>query len=450
MGGSDGSDMSDLTPTELKKIEAETYKAQAETRRARLEAREIRQRLNQKWYGKRYTLEAIIGGLVAAVLGIVWLATDFMPMMTSQQELQKVENERQDAEIKRDKLRAEVAIMEMAKVYGSLSDNYQTLLVEYAENARSNELSEQQREHFAKLHRAASAKVEALEKQVSTSTSDTSTEAEVALALEEIDRRYDQIVSDKKVYTIPVVVHVVYRTDDENVSDEQIRSQIDSLNSDFGARNDDISKVPEAFKGRIGDAHIEFVLATSGPDGNPVTRITRTKTDRQSFSSDDGVKSSTTGGIEPWDSNSYLNIWVCTLSGGLIEYAQFPGGPAQTDGVVIRNRMFGTTGSVVAPFDRGRSLVHTIGHYLNLSHIWGDSRISTCSDTDFVDDTPNQFARHLGKPTYPQISCDNGPHGDMFMNFMDYVDDEAMIMFTKGQVVRMHATLNGPRSQLGR
>jgi hypothetical protein len=38
--------------------------------------------------------------------------------------------------------------------------------------------------------------------------------------------------------------------------------------------------------------------------------------------------------------------------------------------------------------------------------------------------------------------------GDMFMNFMDDVDDDAMFMFTKGQVVRMHATLRGPRQRL--
>lgn len=456
MSGNGGSDRNDLTQTEFKKLEAERRKAQAETRKVLLEAREIRQRLKQKWYRKPYVLEAIIGGFLAAAVITTWVVKDFIPMMREQKELQKVKYERLDAESQRDRLLAEVTTLKAnqekkrwEKKHASLSEDYQTLLVKFAGLARSTKLSQQQRGHFASLHREASLKVEALEKQVRTFASQNETEAEVALKLEEIDRRYDQIVSDNKVFTIPVVVHLVYRTADENISDEQINSQIDVLNADFRARNDDISKVPVAFKDSIGDGHIEFVLATVGPDGNPATGITRSQTDRQSFGSDDGVKSSTSGGSDPWDPSRYLNIWVCTLSGGLREYSQFPGGPAQFDGVVIHNSAFGTIGSVEPPFDKGRALTHGIGHYLNLSHIWGEGHIPTCSDTDSVDDTPNQFGPHFGNPSFPQISCDNEPHGDMFMNFMDYVGGETQLMFTKGQVVRMHATLNGQRRQLG-
>jgi hypothetical protein len=138
---------------------------------------------------------------------------------------------------------------------------------------------------------------------------------------------------------------------------------------------------------------------------------------------------------------------VCQLSGGLLGYAQFPGGPAQTDGVVIRHSGFGTTGTAAAPFDRGRTATHEIGHWANLFHIWGDDGTG-CNGTDEVADTPNQADENYGCPTFPSISCNNGPNGDMFMNYMDYVDDEAMVMFTAGQVSRMNATLAGPRKAL--
>ena len=175
--------------------------------------------------------------------------------------------------------------------------------------------------------------------------------------------------------------------------------------------------------------------------------LTRTHTNRASLGDDNSVKSSTTGGVNSWPSNKYLNIWVCTLGGGLLGYAQFPGGPPKTDGVVILNTAFGRNGTASAPFNRGRTATHEIGHWLNLHHIWGDT--AHCEGTDFVDDTPNQQMPNFGKPHFPHITCGNGPNGDMFMNYMDYVDDAAMFMFATGQVARMTATLDGPRSTIG-
>jgi hypothetical protein len=109
----------------------------------------------------------------------------------------------------------------------------------------------------------------------------------------------------------------------------------------------------------------------------------------------------------------------------------------------------GTTGSVLEPFNGGRTATHEVGHYLNLSHIWGEERIPGCRDTDHVDDTPNQFGPNYSKPQFPSISCSNGPLGDLFMNYMDYVDDAAMFMFTQGQAARMRAALEGARARLG-
>jgi hypothetical protein len=251
------------------------------------------------------------------------------------------------------------------------------------------------------------------------------------------------------VVRIPVVVHVLHRRPAENISDAQIKSQIRVMNRDFRAKNADKSKVPAAFKPAVADAQITFALATRDPQGKRTNGITRTKTTRTSFGPDDSMKSPSGGGAAAWDTTRYLNIWVCTLGGGLLGYAQFPGGPASTDGVVILNTAFGTTGTAKAPFNKGRTATHEIGHYLNLSHIWGESRIPTCADDDYVTDTPKQFGPNNGKPMFPHISCNNGPNGDMFMNYMDYVDDAAMFMFTTSQVERMRAALSGPRSTLG-
>jgi len=242
---------------------------------------------------------------------------------------------------------------------------------------------------------------------------------------------------------VPVVVHVVWRTDAENLSKRQISSQIAILNRDFRARAPDRTQVPAVWQGLVADAGIQFVLASRDPDGRPSDGITRTPTTRTSFGTGDSVKSSKTGGANAWPSDRYLNLWVCTLSGGLLGYAQFPGGPRRTDGVVITSSAFGTSGTARAPFDRGRTAVHEVGHWLNLRHIWGDTE--DCSGSDLVADTPNAAGPNYGRPRFPHVSCANGPNGDMFMNYMDYVDDAAMLLFTPEQVARMHATLQGPR-----
>ena len=247
---------------------------------------------------------------------------------------------------------------------------------------------------------------------------------------------------------IPVVVHVVHRTAAQNIADAQIESQIDVLSADFRAANADIATVPAAFQPLIGDARVTFALATTDPDGNPTNGITRTQTTVVGFTQDDAVKSDATGGADAWPSDRFLNIWVCQLAGSLLGYAQFPGGAADTDGVVILHSAFGTTGTATAPFDLGRTTTHEVGHWLNLRHIWGDDGTG-CLGSDFVDDTPNQGGANTGTPVFPSLSCSNGPNGDMFMNFMDYTDDVAMVMFTVGQVARMQATLDGVRSTIG-
>ena len=246
-------------------------------------------------------------------------------------------------------------------------------------------------------------------------------------------------------FRIPVVVHVIYAADEENITDDQVKSQIDALNEDFSGRNADRARAPLPFRQCAGAAPIQFHLARTAPDGTPTNGIVRVKTYRASFAPDDSAKFFESGGSAAWRSERYLNIWVCRLE-KYQGYAQYPGGPANTDGVVIHFDAFGRRGSARPPFHLGRTLTHQVGHWLNLHHPWGD-RLD-CFTSDLVDDTPKSRLPHFGKPAFPQSSGGNGPPGNMFMNYMDYVDDDAMCLFTAGQVQRMVSCLASIRRGL--
>ncbi|WP_167856391.1 GEVED domain-containing protein [Hymenobacter metallicola] len=258
-------------------------------------------------------------------------------------------------------------------------------------------------------------------------------------AIEEQTREFQDNPAAQRtnaVVTIPVVVHVLYNTAAQNISDAQIQSQLDVLNQDYSKTNPDYTKTPSAFAGLVANVGVQFVLAKQTPTGAATTGIERKQTTKTSWGTDDQMKNTATGGLNAWNSAKYLNLWVCNLSGGVLGYAQFPGGPASTDGVVILTTAFGKGGSAQAPFNLGRTGTHEVGHWLNLNHIWGDDGTS-CTGTDNVSDTPNQADENYGTPAYPQASCSNT--SDMFMNYMDYVDDAAMYMFSNGQSARMNA-----------
>jgi hypothetical protein len=243
--------------------------------------------------------------------------------------------------------------------------------------------------------------------------------------------------ASRAVVTIPVVVHIVYNTSAQNISDAQILSQMDVLNEDFAKTNADASLIPSVFAGLAANTQIQFCLAKRDPSGNATTGIVRRSTTVTSFSSNNAVKYTANGGSNAWDATKYLNIWVCNLSGGLLGYAQFPGGAAATDGVVCLYTAFGRVGNVVSPFHKGRTATHEVGHWLNLRHIWGDAN---CGN-DLVNDTPTQQTSNTGCPAFPKVTCGNGPNGDMHMNYMDYTNDACMYMFTAGQSARMNAVL---------
>ncbi|MBI1836366.1 MAG: T9SS type A sorting domain-containing protein [Flavobacteriia bacterium] len=255
----------------------------------------------------------------------------------------------------------------------------------------------------------------------------------------------------KTVVNIPVVVHIVYNTTSQNISDAQIQSQIAILNKDFRKLNSDVSSTPSTFSSSVADCEINFCLASIDPNGAATNGIIRKATSVTSFIDDDKVKYSAQGGDDAWAASKYLNLWICNLGNGLLGYAQFPGGPAASDGVVINYTAFGNTGTATAPYNLGRTATHEIGHWLNLYHIGGDQ--SGGCGNDQVADTPtqkggstsngtgNDYGQNFGCPTHPLVrsgEC-SGTTAEMFMNYMDYTDDGCMYMFTNGQKSRMQA-----------
>jgi hypothetical protein len=234
---------------------------------------------------------------------------------------------------------------------------------------------------------------------------------------------------------IPVVVHVIYNTNAQNISDDQVNSQITVLNKDYSATNGDIGSTPALFKSVTSSGfNVHFSIAA----------INHVKTKVRSFSTNDAVKHTSKGGEDAIDPEHKLNIWVCNLGRGLLGYAQFPGGNWATDGVVNLYSAFGSRsvypgGTYISKYD--------LGHWMNLRHIWGDDG-GSCSGSDLVGDTPNQGSENYGCPSFPHVSCSNS--GDMSMNYMDYTDDACMYMFSAGQATRGLAVFaaGGPRAAL--
>jgi len=254
---------------------------------------------------------------------------------------------------------------------------------------------------------------------------------------------------------IPCVVHVLYNTPEQNISDAQIHSQMDVLNQDFRLLNTDRPGTAHTFFPEATDASIEFCLATQDPDGFETSGINRAQTAVTAWNNDslDFMKNTQHGGADNWDPERYLNIWVyqADSAGGLLGFATFPDGMLFNpwdDGVAIQNGAFGTLGTAVEPYNLGRTTTHEVGHWLFLRHIWGDA---VCGD-DFVDDTPVHQHANYGCPSEPlnpdTAFCLTDSRGEMFMNYMDYTNDSCMYMFSHGQSVRMWGAISQFRNQI--
>ena len=281
---------------------------------------------------------------------------------------------------------------------------------------------------------------------------------ELAKARKAIDKHCEQYRRPEEILniiTIPVVFHIVHNGEaigsGTNISDAFIQAQLDQMNDDFALLNSDANLIPSEFAGLASNTMIQFCLAQRTPDCLPTDGI-----HRYNGMQPDWARTEIQSTLKPatiWDRNQYLNIWTVefdAVEGGLLGYAQFPGGGASTDGVVV---LYSSVGSLDMPFgsgnyNKGRTMTHEVGHWLNLRHIWGDAN---CGD-DQVADTPVHETDNGGCPAYPHVNttCSGSPYNEMTMNYMDYVIDACMHMFSQGQGDRMYAVLDagGPRESL--
>ncbi len=243
------------------------------------------------------------------------------------------------------------------------------------------------------------------------------------------------LIQNRTQLVVPVVIHVVWKAEHENISDALISSQIDALNRDYNALNEDLEYVPDEFETSIASIGISFCLASETPTGQQTNGILRVKSRVTEVGISDSLFFDATGGSSAWNTEKYLNIWVANTGNLISGYGTYPGlTPKEKTGVVINPKYFGLNED--PKYGQGRTLVHEVGHYFGLKHVWSNDPL--CEKDDGVDDTPKQKYEHSGCPNYPQPSC---TESDMFMNFMDYVDDPCMLLFTKGQKEKIWANI---------
>lgn len=267
-------------------------------------------------------------------------------------------------------------------------------------------------------------------------------------------------IAEITTYRIPVVVHVVHNGEPigtgPNILEAQVQSQIEVLNEDFRRKPGTNGYNPEGV-----DTQIEFYLAQTDPDGITLQEpgIHRYNGGMNIWPT--GFFTSVDNILKPatiWDPEEYFNIWTVNFGGfvgrNLLGYAQFPsssglagldvdGGPANTDGVVIGYRYFGSSEKGDFPdlhptYNLGRTCTHEVGHWLGLRHIWGDGG---CAMDDFCEDTPPSDGANYACSEH--VSCGSR---DMIENYMDYTEDQCMSLFTQDQKERMIQVLeNSPR-----
>ncbi len=246
-------------------------------------------------------------------------------------------------------------------------------------------------------------------------------------------------------YIIPVVFHVVWNTQAENIPNSAIQAVVNQMNQDYSASNSNLSSVRSTFQSVIDNVGFEFCLAQFDPQGNPSNGITRTQTSTTWFNPDTqpNAMKAPPAGKSPWDPTKYLNIWVCDIHSGqggggiTLGYAYLPvGGVVGTniDGLVV-DYLYGMALS-------SRTTTHEVGHYFGLEHPWGGGNGSCGADDGFTD-TPNTDS--------PTFSCANSNLVKcgvltQYENFMDYSNCAAM--FTNQQGNYMAGILNGVRSSL--
>lgn len=252
---------------------------------------------------------------------------------------------------------------------------------------------------------------------------------------------------------IPVVFHLLYRSEEENLSEELILSQLDVINRDYNQIDPLTKGLPKKFDKKVASPGISFCLASVDPFGNSTDGIIRVNTSVKNVANSDllfngerVIKSSELGGSSAWDQELYLNIWIGARDDGITGDATFPDDPeeTETDGIVLAYDVVGFRPGREGRFNLGRTLTHEIGHYLNVFHPHG-SETGCFSDDDLIEDTPKQSGPYFGKCDEEVSSCGSQ---DMDTNFMNFRDDECLFFFTQGQVDRMMQTLFSSRYKL--
>lgn len=241
---------------------------------------------------------------------------------------------------------------------------------------------------------------------------------------------------------IPVVFHLFYHDDHQYVSRAQVLSQLAALNRDFNA----ILSTPQSERDKQSgffdlraDLDIHFCLATYQYKGRKMEGIHYISSDKAEWPADHSLQYDSTGGTAAWNPAHLVNIWVAPLKDGVSGFAQYPGGPSETDGIVIDYRFFGQMGTAFPAFREGKTLSHLMGNYFHLHDLWSNTK-QRCMD-DGVADTPIHNSANIGCTDYWEMSLCSGNPVEMTINLMDTVVDSCMYMFTKGQKNRLRASL---------
>ena len=265
------------------------------------------------------------------------------------------------------------------------------------------------------------------------------------VALAKISKKQKASLSCSGTTVIPVAVHFndPVTCDDWECLLGAVEAQIDVMNEDFSATNDDFDNYLDLNSACPADYPLS--TAPDQGDGTCLQFCLARKNHPSSSGLEDGDPAITMGLYEwasdagPWD--GYLNIFVDGSQGGL-GISWLPGS-GNGDGFWVTPNSFGGPGSDCFSgttingsntYGLGRTASHEAGHYFGLPHVFAGG----CGNTDGIGDTPAQSDPIFGDPTGGISDCGDVPascggNPVSFFSFMDYTDDSGMVLFTADQ-----------------